>query len=1187
MNIKNISIIGFKSFMDKLAISFPVGISAIVGPNGCGKSNMVDAIRWAMGEQSAKQLRGRQMEDVIFNGAGDYKPLGMAEVCIIFENGNGSFPPEFAHNSEISVTRRLYRSGESEYLLNNVPCRLKDIQETFMDTGLGNRTYSIIGQGQISTIIEQKPEETRTMLEEAAGITKYKKKVEESRRKIELTEGNLRRVEDILLEVQRQMGSLKRQAAKAKRFKSIGQEIKRLELILNSNSYHELKEESGNRMRSTDGLIQEEIGLSTAFSGIQAMTETMNLDLEEKDKGISRLREEYFNLKDGVNKKESALEAIAGEKRTQVELENHLRKEKEDLGRRLKELQEERGLLIEKIEKMKHTSANLQDEISLIDKRVKKRRELLEQVKEEYEEARIRVNSGMSREMSLNQESGYLNTRIGEITDSSSRLEKEKDDVSSKIESIVKASERKSQTREALTCKLKDIEEDIIGEKKKYDELNQMRNGIENDLKSAESDLNIYKSRLTSLRSLTENFEGYKIGVRTIMNASDLDARREGRIMGLVADIIQVEPEFEQAVEAALADKLQYIIVERQKDGKEAVDYLKLRSKGRGSFVPLMDLNWKEENVNNNGFPLLRDIVSVTDSYRPLINTLLGDTALVEDLDQAISAWRENGRNQCLVTPEGDMVGREGIISGGKLAHRSQGLLARKREIKELREMVARCNKEVEKLKMKLEKISLNMEEKKISLDGFMEEKFECQEKVNDLDKTIFRIGHELDQLEKLSRRISDDFEQKGKEQTKHKDALSKIESELRLCKEKREQEEEYLLGKEVELKESEEEFEQFRNEQAKLKMDYNLSREEERGLSRERERIDDFTYEAGQKLKKIEEDISGGQERYQECQKREEVLREELKGVYEKLGQAEEAVRLAEQERDHLKSKIREEENRGEVLRGEIEVLKEKIHRAQMEQSEIGFKMDGLVEIVKEKFNLGLPEIYKEYLKDDYSPFEIRERLDHQKKLKERLGEVNLTAIQEHEALKERYTFIAGQKEDLLNSIDSLNKAINKLNRTSLENFKKTFEEVDKKLKKIFPILFNGGTASLKLIDETRPLESGVLVEVRPPGKKLSHMGLLSGGEKALVAMALLFAIYLIKPSPFCLLDEVDAPLDEANIDRFTDLLQEIKKYSQIILVTHNKRSMEIVDRLYGVTMEKVGVSKIVSVNLQGFEKN
>ena len=1187
MNIKNISMIGFKSFMDKLVISFPTGISAIVGPNGCGKSNIVDAIRWAMGEQSVKQLRGRQMEDIIFNGARDYKPLGMAEVCIIFENGNGSFPPEFAHNSEISVTRRLYRSGESEYLLNSVPCRLKDIHGTFMDTGLGNRTYSIIGQGQIVSIVEQRPEETRAMLEEAAGITKYKKKVEESRRKISLTEINLQRVEDILVEVQSQMGSLKRQASKAKRFKSIGQEIQRLELVLNANSYHELEEESGNRRRSTDGLIQEEIGLSTEFSGIQAVIETMNLELEEKDQGISRLRDEYLHLKEGVNKKESALEAMAGEKRMQVELENHLGKEKEDLGRRTGELQEERGLLIEKIERMKHTSVNLEDEISLIDKRVKKRRELLKQVKEEYENARARVTSGMSREMSLNQESGYLNKRIGEITDSRSRLEKEKDDVSSKIESIIKASKRKSQTREALTCKLKDIEGDIIGKRGKYDELDQMRKGIEKGLKLAEGDLNIYQSRLTSLRSLTENFEGYKIGVRTIMNANDLGARREGRIMGLVADIIQVDPKFEQAVEAVLADKLQYIIVERQKDGKEAVDYLKIRAKGRSSFVPLMDLNEKEENRNNNGFPLLRDIVSVTDLYRPLINILLGNAALVEDLDQAISAWRKNGRDQCLVTPEGDMVERRGIISGGKLAHRSQGPLARKREIKELEERVAICKKEVEELKMRLEEVTLQMEEKKTSLDDLVEEKFECREKINDLDKAIFRLSHELDQLEKLSGRISDDLEQKGKEQTKHKDALGRIESELRLCKEKREQEEEYLLKKEVELKESEEEFEQFRNELARLKMDYSLSREEGRGLTREIERIDDFTYEARQKLKRIEEDISGGQKRYQECLKREEALREELKGIYGKLGHAEEAVKLAEQERNHLQGKIREKEKKSEALRGEIEVLKEKIHTARMEQSEIGFKMNSLVEMVKEKFNLGLPEIYKEYLKDDYSPFEIRERLDRQKKLKERLGEVNLTAIQEHEALKERYTFITGQREDLRNSIDSLNKAINKLNRTSLENFRKTFEEVNEKLKKVFPILFNGGTASLKLIDETKPLESGVLIEVRPPGKKLSHMGLLSGGEKALVAMAFLFAIYLIKPSPFCLLDEVDAPLDEANIDRFIDLLQEIKKHSQIILVTHNRRSMEIVDRLYGVTMEKAGVSKIVSVNLQGFEKN
>ena len=1188
MKIKKLSLIGFKSFMDRLELALPIGISAIVGPNGCGKSNIVDAIRWAMGEQSAKQLRGRQMEDVIFSGAGDYKPYGMAEVSILFENGNGSFPSEFSQNSEISVTRRLYRSGESEYLINNVPCRLKDIQEIFMDTGLGNRAYSIIGQGKIGSVIDQRPEDTRIMLEEAAGITKYRKKVDESLRKVELTKANLQRVEDIMMEVEKQMRSLRRQASKARRFKSISEEIQRLELLLNANSYYELKEESGSRMKSTEALILEEVARSTEFSSLQAGIETMNFKLEEKDKEISRLRTDYLHLKEAANKKDSILESLEGEKRMQKELESRLNKEKEDMIKRIDGLKEERGILRGKIEELKKTSATLEEEISLLDKRLKRRGELLKQVKEEYESAREKVNSGMAKEMGLNQETGYLNKRIGEITDSSARLENEKNDVGLNIEKIFIASQRKNQTREALARKLADIEEDIFREQQKYDELGLMKKKIEMDLKLTETDMNVYQSRLTSLRSMTENFEGYKIGVRTIMKANDLEARRDGRIIGIVADILQVEPEYEHAVETVLADKLQYIIVERQKDGKEAVNYLKARAKGRSSFVPLKDLKEEEaSNGNWNGFPFLRDLVSVPDSYRSLINALLDKAVLVEDLDQAISVWRTKGKDQCLVTPEGDMVDRRGIISGGKLAHGSHGILARKREIKELEEKTARCKEVVEKLNNDIERISFEIEEKETHLDDLMEEKANCQEKINDLDKTIFRLGHELDQLEKLAERISGELEQKTKEQVRHKEALGKIGTELTMCKEKIKQEEGYLHEKEVELKESEEEFEQFRNELAGLRMDYNLAREEEKGLAREIERIDDFSDEAQQKIKTIESDVLMGQQRYRECFMREETIREELKGVYYKLEQAEEAVNRAERDRNQFHGQIREEANKGEELRGELEILRERINKAKLEQSEIEFKMNGLVDLIKEKFDLNLSEIYREYLEDDFSQLDTRERLEHRKKLKERLGDVNLTAIQEHEALKERNTFITGQREDLLNSIDSLDKAIKKINKVSREKFIATFEEVDKKIKKIFPILFNGGSAGLKLIDETRPLQSGVLVEVRPPGKKLSHMGLLSGGEKALVAMAFLFAIYLIKPSPFCLLDEVDAPLDEANIDRFNDLLKEINKYSQIILVTHNRRSMEIVDRLYGVTMEKAGVSKIVSVNLQGIENN
>ena len=583
----------------------------------------------------------------------------------------------------------------------------------------------------------------------------------------------------------------------------------------------------------------------------------------------------------------------------------------------------------------------------------------------------------------------------------------------------------------------------------------------------------------------------------------------------------------------------------------------------------------------------MRELVSASDPYKPLINHLLGNAVLVENLDQALSLWAGNGKNECLVTLEGDVVDSTGVISGGKLAHHSHGLLARKREIKELKQRVIECKENVATLTAKLKEIEDEFEKQKTSLNDLEEEKWDSQEKINNHDKAIFQLSHELDQMEKLSRRISDDLEHKNREQNGHKEALEKLESDLAQSKERRKREEKYMLQKEIELKESDKEFEQFRSELEKMKMDYGLSIEEEKGLVREVERIDSFAQEAQQTLKRIEEDILRAREMYQQTLSKEETLKEDLEGLYVKMKGAEEVVNRAHQDRNEFRNKMQEEEKKSEALRGELETLKEKIHMAKMEQSEIGFKLNGLVETVREKFNLELVDVYREHLEEDFSSAEFKEKLEHQKNLKERLGEVNLTAIQEHEALKERHDFITEQREDLLQSIESLTQAIKKINKTSQTKFMETFVAVDKKLKQVFPILFSGGTAGLKLLDETKPLESGVLVQVQPPGKKLSHMGLLSGGEKALVAMALLFAIYLIKPSPFCLLDEVDAPLDEANIDRFNDLLKEIRKSSQIILVTHNRRSMEIVDRLYGVTMEKHGVSKVVSVDLQGFERN
>lgn len=1183
MKIKKVSILGFKSFMDRLDIAFPGGISGVVGPNGCGKSNIVDAIRWCMGEQSPKQLRGRRMEDVIFSGAGDYKPMGMAEVSITFENGGGRFPPAFAQDSELSVTRRLYRSGESEYLINNIPCRLKDIQEIFMDTGLGNKAYSIISQGQIGTILEQKPEDTRVMLEEAAGVTKYRKKVEAAGRKIGLAEANLQRVEDILREVQGQMRSLKRQASKAKRYKRICQEIQNLELILYANTYRELKEESGSRLRSTEDLVEQELAKSTELSRVNAQIETMQLGLEEKDSGLSAVREKHLRLRDRVHRKEAGIETLKGELNGQEELEQRLREEQEEIRGRLAGLEREKENLAKRLGEMKQGSNELQGEISLKDKRVSTRRELLKEIRGDYEEARAELNANANKEMGLNHESGYLNKMLRQVTDSRSRVEKEIEEVKANIENIVKASERKSLAREAASERLREIEASIDHQNMDLEELEETKRGVETELKSVETEFNMSQSRLASLQAMAENFDGYKIGVRTIMKAQDLTPQQQGRILGLVADIIQVDPKYEQAVEAVLADKLQYVIVETQRDGKEAIDYLKKRGRGRSSFIPVNDLNGDTQGkMNVQQLPLLLEFVSVPQKYRPLINALLGNTVLVKDLDEAVSAWKSNGKDSCFVTLDGDMVDERGVISGGRLIQGSHGLLVRKREIVELKEKNRKYRKIVDDLRLKVENSLAQIQEKKRALEDLIEGKWSCQDEVNEFDKALFRLGQELDQLEKLHARLTNDLEKSGTEEKRHKRELSRIEEELHRRKAKRRLKEEYFQEKENELKEAEDEFEQFREELTRLKADYRILEEEQRGVTREIERLEDFADESLKRLRKIEEDIALGRRRRDECWKRKEAVEEELKEIFEELRLSEQEVNRAEQERQVFQDNIREQEGMAEQLRREIETLKDTINRAKMEQSEIQFKMDSLGQMVKEKFNMSLPDIYEQYLEEGFSQKGVEEKIEQQKALRERIGDVNLTAIRELEALKERHEFIKGQREDLINSIESLRTAIRKINKTSLIKFNNIFQEVDHKLKEIFPILFGGGTAGLRLTDESKPLESGVLVEVKPPGKRLSHMGLLSGGEKAMVAMALLFAIYMIKPSPFCLLDEVDAPLDEANIDRFNDLLKEIKKASQIIMVTHSRRTMEITDRLYGITMERAGISKSVSVDIQ-----
>ena len=1182
MRINRLSILGFKSIMDRVEIKFPHGISGIVGPNGCGKSNIVDAIRWCMGEQSPKQLRGRQMEDLIFSGTGDYKPMGMAEVSLAFANGDGSFPEAYANETELTVTRRLYRSGESEYLINSMPCRLKDIAEIFMDTGLGNRAYSIIGQGQIGTILEQKPEETRVMLEEAAGITKYRKKVEASRKKIELTEANLQRVEDIMGEIERQVRSLKRQASKARRYKQLSEKIKELELIMHANNYNQLKEKSGEKLKSTEELVQREFTQQTELSKHQTDVEGMNLKLDEMDSSLSGLRKAHFRLNEKANRKSSELEGLQREMGMQEELERKLVQQEEDLKRKLVELRSEREKIKKEIDAKDKACDELEGEIELKKNLLKGRREYLNSAKDEYEKARAELAEGSNKEIGLDHKSGYLRKMIDQISDNRSRLENDLDEIEEKTEKILAASEKKVQARDSTNQRLSDIERSTEDHKLKLEKYEDKKNSLEAELKAREKELNLSQSRLSSLKALTESFEGYKVGVRTIMKAQDFQPKQEGRILGVLADLIQVEPEYEPAVEAALTDRLQYVIVETKEDGEKAVGYLKNKEKGRGSFAPLDELNLPVKSSENCKLPFLCDYVSIDEPLRRLVENILGKTVLVKSLHEAFELRNGDENGFSYVTMEGDFVDQHGIITGGRLSRSSQGILARKREIVQLKETCAGLEKGVAKLAGEMEETVSRLRNSKKLLEDLTDKRWECQGEINELDKIVFRLSQELDQLERQSENITHDLKTKDTEKNRHREELKRVEEELQMCRTRRKEESEYFQKKEAELRECEEEFDKFREEINRLEGDSRVLKEEQRGLKRELERIQDYGNESKNRLEKIGDDILTARRRGEECGEEVEILKEAISFLYDEVNGAQESVSQAERERHSFQDLIREQEDRTGLCRSELNETKEKINMARMESSEIQYRMNTLKDTVSERFNMDLASCYEEYLDENFSAGEMEKQIIQDKDARQKLGEVNLTAIKEHEALTERYEFITKQREDLVGSIDSLRVAINKINKTSLERFNETFTAVDSKLKEIFPILFNGGTAGLELTDESRPLESGVLVTVQPPGKKLGHMGLLSGGEKALVAMALLFAIYMIKPSPFCLLDEVDAPLDEANVDRFNNLLKRIKGSSQIIMVTHNRRTMEIADRLYGMTMEKAGVSKTVSVDLQ-----
>ena len=1186
MRIKSISIRGFKSFMDKASFYIPPGISAFVGPNGCGKSNVVDAIRWVMGEQSPKQLRGRQMEDMIFSGNGSLKPLGMAEVTLTLEDTE-----ELNGASEISVTRRLYRSNESDYLINNSSCRLRDIQDLFMGTGLGNKSYSIIAQGEVGSIIEQKPEETRRLLEEAAGITKYKARREEALRKVSLTQENLSRVQDLLEEIKRGMNSLKRQAHKAKRFKEASSEIHRLELVLNAYEYAELTAEKDKRKKVIEDLTEKAQVLEARLAESEEKIETTNVELIEEERRLSGLKESVFSLREEGRKNEDALNHLSAEQERLRAAELKLGKEKEEIVRKHSEFQSEIEGINERVAELQGSIQDIfglraQHESVFTDKRL-----TLERLKEELKTGESHVIELAGEEARFRGEMRNLSETVNQLGARKDALEGESKEIAKKLDVLSGVLNEKQEKRDETAAKLCSVEKDLQEAHARRDELEERKRVKESERLAAESELNLSRSQLSTIESLIEGYEGYQSGVRAVMNSPELKTNRGEKILGVVADFIQVAPEFEIAVEAVLGERLQYVIVSRQEDGKEAVEYLRSKERGRSYFLPLKD--FRAENflgaleVNLNGYRLLSEHVTAPERFSPLVKAFLGNAAMVENLAEALVAWRKDSGQQTLVTPEGDLVDKRGVISGGRLGKESSGLLARRRKHKELQGRIRETEGLIAAVHTVLEELGLQLGSEAGLIERLERERQSCVHDSERIDKDLFLIEKESEQLMKQSHYLVHELESLRTDKDEKLSSIGDLEGRLSGCQRERGEIQQSVAEKGSEIEALEQALDDSKESLSELAVRYNQYMEEQKGLVRERERIDQFTGEMETRVQKIEQEIIATQEGLKNCLSEEEEIRDILVATCEKQKELEKESAELEQKCDILKERLREQEKKSALVRDESGVIRDQINDARIHEAEVDFHINNILSQASKDTGINLQRDYREYLDDDFSKDHYESKLQGYKVMKEKIGEVNLLAIGEYEELKERYDFITAQQEDLLASIDSLNKAIRRINKISKRKFLHTLDKVDEQLRRVFPILFDGGSARLRLVDEDLPLESGVLVEVHPPGKRVVHMGLLSGGEKALAAMALLFAVYLIKPSPFIIMDEVDAPLDEANTDRFNRLLLEIEKSSQVIMVTHNRKTMEVAERLYGMVMGKSSVSKVVSVDLKDYRQD
>ena len=1182
MYLKRLEMQGFKSFADKTVLEFMPGITSVIGPNGSGKSNISDAIRWVLGEQSMKSLRGSKSEDIIFAGTQNRKSLVFAEASLVFDNTDGKLPVEY---TEVTVTRKIYRSGESGYYINKTPCRLKDVLELFMDTGIGKDGYSIIGQGKIDEILSNKSEDRRHIFEEAAGIVKYRVRKVESEKKLEHTKLNLLRINDILSEIESNIEPLRIQSEKARKFLDLREELKSIEVGLFLYNIESYKEKLQKVIEDNEILKSQNEEASNKMQEISDLKEKLKQEIDDITNNIENMQNLGFESEKEKERLNSEINISKERITNNKENDNRYNAEIEEIKLRIKDLEEEKKAKLDKKNNLFTNKEKFKKELEEKEKELEEANKKLSSKELEIEEKKkiVSDNTDAKYEKQAN---------ISTIEANLENIEKRKKQIATEIDFNISELDSTRLTKEEIAKVFYEIEDKKNKATKSLNEISSKSEETERKIKEYDDTINklsseyrIKESRLKFLKETEREKEGYIRSVKNLLLDCEKDNSLKKGLHGVLASILKTPKEYETAIEMTLGAALQNVVTETEQDAKKLVEHLRKNNLGRASFLPISTVKGKKlekyNSKNINGIQgIASDLVEYNKKYEQIVLSFLGRTVIVDDMDTAIALAKQNNYSFRIVTLKGDLINPSGAITGGSVAQKTVNILGRAREIEDL-------EKELKKINSKIEKIQQEKEEYLNDSESVLEEINSLEKSLQEIDIVYAADKQKLIAVEENIDRIQKRLEKLKAEKTE----LEKQKEEEVKNKEQEEADIKRISEENIELNAIIEQFANLNKDNQTyiddLNMDVTNLKISVSSFDESESSIDEMVERINLDIENNNSSIESKIKQKENIKLDNETLENNIKELLEKINEIDEKVNNSGNQVNELKAQRIEKNNSLSKAEKDyesqfevIEGLKEQIVKIDVKKSKLEQDIEDVVNKLWEEYEL-TPNNVGEYQKPENVQSTTKQVNKLRSQIKE-LGSINVDSIEEYNTTKQRYDFMCEQRLDLEDGIAKLKKVIQDMTSTMKTQFAKQFEIINKNFGEVFKELFGGGKAELILTDPENILECGIDIHVQPPGKKLQNMTLLSGGEKAFTAIALLFAILKINPSPFCVLDEIEAALDDVNVFRYADYLKKFTNNTQFLVITHRKGTMEAADTVYGITMEENGISKLLSMKLK-----